>query len=521
MPVELRAEITGTRQPPRFLAPILADLPAWMPRLVGWGLALAAMLALVMALVAPVNHRPDLWRGPPDEHGHRAAARFYVEHWLPPRVGDPATLDSYSREYGLSYLNTANPTYFFAGKFAAVVAPLVRDADRALRLFNVALLLALALVCMARPGSWPVFVPLLLTPQVWYVFSYFNNDGFALFLGMLLAWQVADPGSAFNRFLDAPRMRGHLLAAAAIGVAIGLLALAKENYRTLLAFAAALVALVRLGRPAAGILFALALAGAVWIAGRIAVPELALTAVGSAGAATFLFAALQSPATRAARVRLAAKVALVAAIACAVVGARQGVDAWLHGSIVQKEEAASQLRERIARPEYRPSASGPIEPRTYPGLWLRARGVPIGELFKPGWDWHFRTFATATGSYGWTEFAASTAYRAVLLSAYAALAVLAALAAARSGFAEARAGFFLVVAFCALTVGASLLHSWNADFTPQGRYLFPMIPMAGVGLFLARDGLALRAFAAAAAFAFLLSLHSFVFVGLARVPGSF
>ena len=61
-------------------------------------LSIAAFLAAIMAIVAPINQRPDLWRGPPDEYGHRAVAGYYIDHWLPPKVGDPATLDTYSKD---------------------------------------------------------------------------------------------------------------------------------------------------------------------------------------------------------------------------------------------------------------------------------------------------------------------------------------------------------------------------------------------------------------------------------------
>src|SRR5690349_24239411 len=69
----------------------LDGLVAAWPRAIAAMLAVAAVLSFVMAAVAPINHRPDLWRGPPDEHAHRGAALYYVDHWLPPRVGDPDT----------------------------------------------------------------------------------------------------------------------------------------------------------------------------------------------------------------------------------------------------------------------------------------------------------------------------------------------------------------------------------------------------------------------------------------------
>ena len=75
--------------------------------------------------------------------------------------------------------------------------------------------------------------------------------------------------------------------------------------------------------------------------------------------------------------------------------------------------------------------------------------------------------------------------------------------------------------FAALIVWISLFHSWNNDFQAQGRYLFPIIPMLGLGLLLLRDRLPAKALLAATAFCFALSAYSFAFIGLAQVPRTF
>ena len=74
----------------RRLQDFVGSLPALVSTLL-WG---AVALALTMAVVSAINYVPERWSGPPDEYLHRAAARYYIDHWLPPRVGEPATLDS-------------------------------------------------------------------------------------------------------------------------------------------------------------------------------------------------------------------------------------------------------------------------------------------------------------------------------------------------------------------------------------------------------------------------------------------
>jgi hypothetical protein len=79
------------------------------------------------------------------------------------------------------------------------------------------------------------------------------------------------------------------------------------------------------------------------------------------------------------------------------------------------------------------------------------------------------------------------------------------------------ASFGLVLAFSALTVGVALFHSWNNDFQAQGRYLFPIVAMLGMGLLLARAWIAQRVLAAIIAACFALCVYSFVFIGLGSV----
>ena len=492
-------------------------------RLVAAMLAVAALLALAMSFTEGINDRPDLWRGPPDEYGHRSAARHYVDHWLPPRLGEADTLDSYSRDYGLSYLNDPDPAYFMAGRFAALLSPLVPNHDRAFRLFNVALLAGLAVLCWRRPTGWLAFAPLLISPQIWYIFSYFNGDALALFLAVILAYEIATPESAFNRYLDDPGWRRGLAAALGVAVLAGVLALSKRNYLGFVAFLPAALALGRLGASSA------LLAGAAAIAAAAAwlhwVPPGAGTL--SAAAAVTLIAALAAifgpRATRRPRARALAKLTLLAGVAATLVFSRYALDVAINGTAEEKMKTEAALQERIAKPEYRSSQVFQAKDgkAAYYGLYLRARGTPLKELFGPFWSWHTRTFSTLTGSYGWLQFNSPKPYAILLVAAYIALFGVYAGSVARSKDAGTVGSFVLVAAFCALTVAVSVYHSWNNDFQAQGRYLFPALGTLGFGWSYARRSIPSRAMAACVAACFLLSVYSFVFVGLTEVQKSF
>ena len=507
----------------RFLTTLrLHGILAAPSRTVAAMLAVATVLALTMAAVSAINDVPERWTGPPDEYLHRAAALYYVDHWLPPKVGDPATLDSYSRNYGFSYVNDTDLAYLFAGKFAALTAPVMPNHDLGFRFFNVLLLGILAAFCLRRPSAYLIFLPLVLSPQIWYIFSYFNGDAMALFLAVLIAYQVGEDDSLFNRHLASPGVLRNVSGAVVLGLLVGLLALSKKNYLTFLAFIPVAIALARLGRASAllAAIAAISTAGAYLKWFEIAGAEPWQVAAG--GAALVLLSILARPSTRGARVNALVKCACVCVVAAAVIVPRVWWDVALHGSLEQKRVAIVQAQEELAAPVYKPSRVYSEKRDGYYGMELRARGVPLSELFAPAWKWHIRTFVSATGQYGWLEYSARKPYYyAMMATGYLALLAVYAWAVARTRDVATGLGFLFVSAFAALTLAVAIHHSWVNDFQAQGRYLFPIVAMLGFGLQAARSTLEPRAVIGITACCFALSVWSFVYIGLWQIPKSY
>jgi hypothetical protein len=159
---------------PQALMSALWNASSALPRLVA-GCWHGRAARLCDGVLAPHQPPPELWRGPPDEHGHRSTARYLRQNWLPPRVGDPATLDTYSRDYG-SRTSTI-PTWSIPSRASSPHwSPPSSPPDLGFRP-STRPARALAAACFLRPRAWPIFVPLLLSPQIWYIFSYFNSDG--------------------------------------------------------------------------------------------------------------------------------------------------------------------------------------------------------------------------------------------------------------------------------------------------------------------------------------------------------
>lgn len=478
----------------------------------------AAGLAFAMALVSAYNVRAEQWFGHPDEYLHRSAARYYIDHWLPPKVGDPATLDSYSRDYGVSYLNEPDVIYPLAGKFSNLVAPLVPNRDLVFRLFNVTLLGALAVFCTLRPAAYLVFVPLLLTPQVWYIFSYFNGDAFPLFLSILVAYQIAAPESAFNRFMDSPGIVRHFSGALLLAALVGLLWLSKRNYHVILALIPCIVALTRFGFAAAiiatGGVIVTACVRLDW--DHVTDREIAAIAIGSGVA--LLAAILWRRETRPARSIALLKLAGIVALAIGLVVPRYLADVAAHGSLQEKNVAMGALAEQLAKPEYKPSRIYSGDPQSFRGTTLRTRGVKFTEIFAPPWNWHIGTMLSATGHYGWLQYRSPTIYYVLLGAAYALFFLYWARTAVRSKDSGLRQKLLVVFLFSVLMVGVSAHYSWTSDFQAQGRYLFPILAMLAVGLESSRKYLNPRIVLGFVATCFTLAAYSFIFTALWEIP---
>jgi hypothetical protein len=210
----------------------------------------------------------------------------------------------------------------------------------------------------------------------------------------------------------------------------------------------------------------------------------------------------------------------VAIVATALAAARYYADERVNTTLERKQQALIQLQEKFAKPEYKPSTVYAYKPNSYYGIELRERGTPLGALLVAPWSWPGKTFASATGIYGWLQWGPPQAYHLLIALAYLALLGSYGWGVWRSRSLDRAVESGLVVAFAALTVAISLYHSWAHDFQAQGRYLFPVAAMLAVGLHGVRGQLPAAArWAVIAAFA--LSFYSFVFIGLAVVPGSF
>lgn len=420
-----------------------------------WQLGLVLGLALAMAAVSAPNAHPD-------EYQHVAAARFYREGaWLPPAMGDPRARAAIGPN-GLSYHQDLDIVYLLAGKAARVTEWIAGREDVALRLVNVALLAALvALACRRRmqAAAWM----LLVSPQLWYVFSYFNGDAMGVFLSFLIVWQLAGRDTLLQRSLDADGWQwGGIVW---MGLLLGAVSISKKNYFTLPLLAAGYAAWQCWGAD----------------------PRL--------------------------RRRLATRWGAVAVLALGIYGARFEYDQALYG--FHKAEALRDVAEALATPEYRPSHV--LQPGAHWYLGLRERGTPVTDLLtRP--RWRAESFMSFTGLYGWMTLGGSFDYYRLMKYLYLAFGAAVLFGYLRDPSRADLALAGLCLGLCGVTLAASVYFSWAVGFQPQGRYLFPILPILAVlGL---RKPEALRGPlpVLSGALIFGASVYSFAFVALAHIP---
>ena len=444
-------------------------------------LILALVMAATLAAVLSMAFR-SAYMAHPDEKDHVGAGQYYMQYWDPPQVGDERARAAYSN-YGVSYLDQLDAVYFLAGKFACLAKPFVGQDYLALRLFNVTLLAGLMVLAWRLPPRLRIcFLPLFISAQPWYVFSYFNADALPLALSLVAAVLLARsfdccaPRDAAadgqetspSRSVGARPVRVRFGGTFWLGLTLGLLAISKQNYYVFLVY------------------FACQWLTQAWLD------------AGGPG--------------RAALVRRAG---LAFALASAIFLVRYGAHVLI--GMRQPPDAVAKVAEQLASDEFKPSKQA--DGKGFWGMNMRAHGVTFIQMFTGEWKWHVFTFRSSFGKYGVMDIEPPLIfYRYIGWMFEAFLAVM--LAALALNGPAGRMSAWLLVLFAALTVLQSVWHSWTADFQAQGRYLFPILAMMACVLPRCRKtpGFYRQALWIVGMGMWGMSLWSFVTVGLARIP---
>lgn len=418
---------------------------------------LAVVLALITVMATISNYNAH-----PDEIVHVQAGDYYQHHLLPPEVGAEAIKSTYST-YGVSRLHSGEIAYLFLGQFARAFHALAVPSFMAQRYFNIALWSILLLLALRYSDFRLVMVPALLSPQVWYIFSYVNSEAFAFFVMMLAAYQVASPQSTWNRLLDTGlhTAKPHWFTFLWLGLLVALLLLIKKNFYFFSLFL--------------GLYF-------LW---RLIFRQTRLNR------------------------RNFRSIMVVVLVGLGVFGGVRSVDEYING--FQKSEKLLQARYQFAGELWNPGT--PME-KQHLHLQMRERGVSL-ERFLTVDKWGLKSFLSAVGMYGYTAVSGSSNY--YTLFKYLGLIFLGAVTATaflRGGLAGASL-WMLIMASAAGLILVALYNAWTVDFQPQGRYFLPIVGMMSVFIVHSRSYLLRSVVPLLGMGLFFLSLYSFVFVGLA------
>ncbi len=398
-----------------------------------------------------------------DEGHHLKAGRYYIDHWLPPKVCEPSVAHTYS-VYGVSRLDSFEIVYLFAGKFAKLINALQLNPFFQFRLFNIALFFILTLLSIRNVEYRILCLPLLVSPQIWYVFTYFNSEAFAVFVIILIAYQAASENSSLHYFLNKAESKQEICRyAIGLGLLFSLLLLIKLNF----------------------LVFGVFLLGVFLL--------------------KLIFKEFNDG------IKAFKRLLLLLLIAISVWGVRYGIDASING--FEKKDKCFECRKKMALPLYNP-ATPLVQRHLY--LRLKERGVTVKALFEK-WHWGYLSFWRAFGAYFFEPPAPDWYLRAVL-----AICVLFSFYLALSVFIRLQLEPMLMfgcVFFCSiLLIALSVWNSWTACFQAHGRYLFPIFIMTGFYIFQSYKVMNQKYLNFFIFLMFGLSLYSYFWVGLLQLP---
>lgn len=504
----------------KFLALLTRD---YLPALLG-----TITLAYILCMLVVSNHNLAVPTNP-DEMSHTLVARYYYDHWLPPRVGAPETLSTYS-SWGYSYILEFDIVYLIAAKFANAIKPLVGNDVIALRLFQFSLFAALVSISwLSKSVRWAI-IPCLMTPQVWYVYSYFNADALPLTISIILIALLFGNGRSILNIFNRENWRNILLA---LSLLLSLFILSKRNYWPILGFIlpAQLILLGKLTATRAfffGFGCTLLLIG--FMSGMLAFDEAAdkwsiiskdyrhlLMVLGLVSAIFSLFVKNDVKTWYLENQKSIIKVAIMFAIVFMIVGVRLAYDMNINGGFASRASMIHSLIESKAHIGFKPSTY--FTESAHYSIALAAHGITISQLLFNPWHWIEISAHSFFGLYSYMNIAAPPKTYMILQLLFSSLI----LGAVTSFYSQKKQYTkpFLILSFWIFTVIilSSILLSWISAFQAQGRYLFPILSIFAALLLQCSEDKKFITFARSILVAaWLTSSISFIFTGLALIP---
>jgi hypothetical protein len=422
--------------------------------------AIACVLILCLSLTSAFNAHPD-------EVWHTAATSYFLFDHYP--AANPTTQSAESISlYGSSYLATADICYWIAAQWTSMLSIFSDLPFDQLQLDRLLSVIAFAVLAwfFSRRSNQGMLLSFLVTPQLWYIFSYVNNDWFGVAVATCLIL-----------FLDSSRITFHRFAVT--GSAVSLFRLLPM---------AVLLILLYFSKPN------------YWVCALLCFYEPAIR----------LFRKNSSWSTRLRVLAFCAGLVFLSA-----------------GCVLLKNSFSHETIQRVTVSANQPTDQSTAESielfnRKSQTEKLFEHHITIWNMLtKRQWIWlSCRSFF---GDFGWMKFHLSLTYYYVAISAFVALVVCALLSSRTESNFRPVLSFALLV--FAANICSAIAYSWFFDLQPQGRYLFPSLLAFGWMLSRLRGWQKSRIVRSLALLMALFAIYSFVCYALiplkSHVPASF
>lgn len=361
--------------------------------------------------------RSPFWLNP-DEYDVKAAVNYYFTHFMPPDIRSDMISDSFP-VYGTSRHFEWNLFYFYAAKLGQFFSdPTVR-----MRLFSLIIFTVMAGITLKNIRKhYALLFVLLLTPQVWYIFSYSTSDALDFFAGFLSIYELLEENSMLNRLLREPYRRRHILYYGLLSVLFIHLLWAKASFYPILVFLF-LILLIRL-----------------------------------------LHQEKQD------RGPLLRKYLILVGLTLGIFMIRYMITDYPYYGF-NKLGVIIEVTERRADFGYKPSTP-PIE-QAY-SMSFFGKGITLGQLLTK-YEFHKNLFRTFAGFFGSYAFGEGDWYYVLMGALYLALLGWITWRFVRMKDKQKWQEYGAVVFCCFLQYALIVFNSWFIDFQPQGRYLLPIL----------------------------------------------
>jgi len=442
--------LTGVKNP--------ATKPA--PRVYVILAALACAFTLSLSLSSAFNAHPDeIW--------HITSVSYFLFEPYPAIRNTLQSIHTFS-SYRSSYLSTEELYYPVAAIWTSLISTLTDlplDQVQIIRLFSVSCFVLL--ICLlSRQKNHGLLLPFLITPQLWYVFAYANNDWFGVAVSTLLLLSLNISRLTFHRFVISGSFV-RFLQLVPIFILLGLLCFSKPNY---------------------------------WVCSIFCFYEP-------------LVRIFRKTSTFTSRIRASAFCLMILTVASSCIALKSSFSHATETHLFEAPEAPLGLA-RDQTPE--------VVTRLSQTTNLYMRHVSLWKLLTER-QWIWLSCRSFFGDFGWMNYHLTTSYYCIVILLFGGL--LFTLVRVSRG----EQNFRLTSWFTVLVIGANIVlaiaFSWFIDLQPQGRYLFPSLLAIGWMLSQLRNWQSSRIVFGLVVIMTILGLYAFICYGVIplkeHVPSSF